>query len=166
MLACGYMTCGFAGWYIATKHHVDQSIDDIFLIALFLFYYLKIPRVEKAAAGLGSLAWPSGHYARRFVWKTCMSVSILVHYYMCPFHYILWSIYQTWSCVTILKQLHEFEHGHESNRPTKKYMWPFFHTYLRDKLRCMLIFLALCFHFTITFFYYRATKKSTYFKKM
>ena len=56
MLACGYMTCGFAGWYIATKHHVDQSIDDIFLIALFLFYYLKIPRVEKAAAGLGSLA--------------------------------------------------------------------------------------------------------------
>jgi hypothetical protein len=35
---------------------VDQSIDDIFLIALFLFYYLKIPRVEKAAVGLGSLA--------------------------------------------------------------------------------------------------------------
>ena len=166
MQACGYMTCGVAGWYIATKHHVDQSIDDIFLIALFLFYYLKIPRVEKAAVGLGSLAWPSGHCARRFVWKTYMSLSILVHYYMCPCHYILWSICQTWSCVTIPKQLHDFEQGHESNRPTKKSVTFFFTCTCEIKFRCMLICLALCFHFTITFFIVELQKNQHTSKKM
>ena len=44
---------------------------------------------------LGLARWPSlysGHCARRFVWKTCMSVSILSHFYVCSFHYILINI--------------------------------------------------------------------------
>ena len=123
------------------------------LLHCFYFSTWKCQGLFSAAVGLGSLAWPSGHCARRFVWKTCMSLSILVHYYMCPCHYILWSIYQTWSCVTISKQLHDFEHGHESNRPTKKNMWPSFsHVLGRYNLVACWFFLALCFHFTITFF--------------
>ena len=41
---------------------------------------------------MGLARWPiaySGHCARRFVWKTCISVSTLILFYLFSFHYTL-----------------------------------------------------------------------------
>ena len=79
---------------------VDQPIDDIY-IALFddsihFMTWLWTPKYQGLKRPqLGLARWPSlysGHCARRFVWKTCMSVSILSHFYVCSFHYILINI--------------------------------------------------------------------------
>ena len=90
---------------------------------------------------MGLARWPiaySGHCARRFVWKTCISVSILILFYLFSFHYTL--IYIPNNSQAMMRMMHVSFLANMSIETSHKHVLPCMSHAMRCQHICSYLF--------------------------